>query len=131
MHLVSAPAARLMTREGTATLESLYDRYSAHLAVLAAERLGPTSHLDLVDDVTAEVWLQLAERAASVGLPKEGQALAVLTQLLTAAVAHHIEPRAEVPAGMYLPASRVLPPKQPSNIVFDFDEAPALLQIAS
>lgn len=93
----------------TTSLEALYRTHSARLAGLTAEHLG-AQHLDLVDDVLGEVWLQAAERAAAGELPGGDEAFDVLSRLAVASAARHILPRIlEMPDGMPLPASRGLP----------------------
>ena len=58
-----------MPQADAADLAGLYRCYSARLAAHAAEYLGSSAGLQLVDDVLGEVWLQLAERDAAGELP--------------------------------------------------------------
>ena len=90
-------------------LETLYRTHSARLAGYTAARLG-TQHLDLVDDVLGEVWLQATERAAVGELPDSDEAFDILRRLVVASAARHTLPHVEDPVGMLLPAGRGLSP---------------------
>jgi hypothetical protein len=92
------------------TLDSLYRRYSARLAVAAAEQLAEigADPIGDADDVTQDVWLLAAQLLT---LPEPKHAWTVLTGLLDQALAALEASRhRELPYGMDLPGVRWVPP---------------------
>ncbi len=92
--------------KSAADLDLLYRRCSARLAAHAADRLADAgANLGLVDDVTQEVWLWAAQQRR---LPT-WKGLSVMAGWTVEALVREQQDRPEIPAGMALPATRVLP----------------------
>jgi hypothetical protein len=92
---------------GPAAAESLAALYVTHaerveaLALAKLRMVTPAIDADAAADVAADVWLTLAERAASGSLPSPGGAWDTLRQIVVSVVtdAHPID-RREVPAAL-------------------------------
>ncbi|MEV6131970.1 hypothetical protein AB0M05_35155 [Streptomyces violaceusniger] len=97
-----------VTSTPTADLASLYGRYSARLAAHAAERLAAAGAdpVDEVDDVTQEVWLWAGQQRRLPGW----EDLRVMTDWVVEAAITERQTRLEVPVGVRLSGTPVVPP---------------------
>ncbi|WP_413804242.1 hypothetical protein [Streptomyces sp. OE57] len=100
MNVISTPAA-------AADLATLYGRYSARLAAHAAERLAAAGAdpVNEVDDVTQEVWLWAGQQRRLPGW----EGLQVMTDWVVEAATSERQARLEVPVGVRLSGTPVVP----------------------